>query len=106
MVQVDLLVGASLGPEGGRVELHSVAALVQAGHVRLGTRPGPRTRSISWKIPRTRPVTSPGLISAMLAIVSSPAHPRGLSPAFSRCRSRAGAVGGVRRRRPPSRAGE
>src|SRR5438874_8730776 len=40
--------------------------------MRLGTRPGPRTRSISWKISRTRPVMSPGLISAILAIVSSP----------------------------------
>src|SRR2546425_460806 len=53
---------------------------------------------------RTRPVTSPGLISAILAIVSSPAHSRGPSCAFVRSWCSAGMRRCRQSRRAPSLA--
>ena len=61
MVQVDLLVGASLGPEGGRVELHSEDLADTIGYVARTDQRDSRQRLL------TRPLEGP--VVRVLAVV-------------------------------------
>ena len=61
MVQVDLLVGASLGPEGGRVELHSEDLAATIGYVARTDQRDSRQRLL------TRPLEGP--VVRVLAVV-------------------------------------